>query len=90
MYQTISKSDFRDAFVHANRKDNFSYEALGALYDYIEEMDENYELDVIALCCEFSEQEIPHVLEQYNVESLHDLDTQVIWHNDTHVLFLAF
>lgn len=61
MYQTVSKSDFRDAFQKMGRKDNFSYNALDALYDYLEETghisenDKGYELDVIALCCEFTE-----------------------------------
>lgn len=61
MKQTVSKSDFRDAFVACGRKDSFSYEGLGALFDWIEEMDEGcgteMELDPIAICCDFSEHE---------------------------------
>ncbi len=60
MYQTVSKSDFRDAFQKMGRGDNFTYDGLSALYDFVEEMEtqENEigsELDVIALCCGFCE-----------------------------------
>jgi len=55
MKQTITKYDFIDAFRNAGREDNFSYEGLCALFDWLEELGEEIELDVVALCCEFSE-----------------------------------
>ena len=61
MKQTITKGQFRDAFNNMGRGDQFSYEALGALFDYMEELETDMgsegetELDVIALCCEFTE-----------------------------------
>ena len=61
MKTTALKSDFRDAFQRMNRGNNFTYDGLGALYDFIEEMDAGSdtesELDVIACCCEFTEYE---------------------------------
>lgn len=58
MYQDINFNAFTDAF-NAIRPDNFTYEGLRALFDYLteieEETGEEIELDVIALCCEFSE-----------------------------------
>jgi hypothetical protein len=61
MKQTITKSDFRDAFKKMGRDSNFSYDGLGALFDYLElletETREELELDVIAICCDFSEYE---------------------------------
>lgn len=60
MKTTVSKSDFRDAF-HQMDRDNFSYAGLGALYDFVEELDEDCdtesELDVIAFCCDYVEYE---------------------------------
>ena len=53
IYQDITKSDFRDAFHNMGRADSWSYEGLGALYDYISENMGDYKLDVIALDCEF-------------------------------------
>ena len=59
--KTISRTDFYDAFHRANRGDQFSCEALDALYDHLVKMCESqktsYKLDVIALCREFSEYE---------------------------------
>lgn len=56
MKSTITHaSQFRDAFRQADRQDQFSYEALNMLYEYFEDIDPDMELDVIAICCEYSE-----------------------------------
>ena len=59
MKRTINKSQFADAFKSAGRQDQFSYAGLNALFGYLEEYEDScakeIELDVIALCCEFSE-----------------------------------
>jgi hypothetical protein len=59
MKQNINFSQFNDAFTGHGRQDQFTYQAKRALFDWIEEMDDDcgteYELDVVALCCEFSE-----------------------------------
>lgn len=96
MYQSISRCDFHDAFRNMDRKDHFSYEAKNALFDYLEEYEEStgerIELDVIALCCEFSEESIKDVLENYSLESLEELNdnTLVIWHDDENVLYQSY
>jgi len=58
MKQSVSITDFVNAFEKL-RPDNFSYEGLEALYNYIENLEqdegEEFELDVIALCCSYSE-----------------------------------
>ncbi len=92
MKQTITKSMFRDAFVHMGRKDSFSYEGLGALFDYLEECCEDFELDVIALCCDYSEDTIENVLKSYNLESIEELEdeTSVVWKDEKNVLFACY
>jgi len=57
IYQTVNRCDFADAFIAMNRKDNFSHKGLNTLYEYFEELSEiqDIELDVIAICCEFTE-----------------------------------
>tara|TARA_X000001388_G_scaffold68055_1_gene55654 strand:- start:2360 stop:2662 length:303 start_codon:yes stop_codon:yes gene_type:complete len=56
---TINKYEFSDAFQKMGRGKQFSYEGLDALFDYLEMLEddigEQIELDVIALCCEYSE-----------------------------------
>jgi hypothetical protein len=58
MKTTVTRNDFVDAFRRI-RPDNFTPDALRALFDYFEEMEsstgEEMELDVIAICCEWSE-----------------------------------
>ena len=57
MKQNITFNNFCDSF--EIRKDNFSYEGLRVLYDYLNEFEEDtgtdIELDVIALCCDYCE-----------------------------------
>jgi len=88
--QTIDNaSQFRDEFHAYNRGDQFSYEALGALYDYLEQYSEDVgepmELDVIAICCEFVEYDSLYdvVQDYWDIESLEDL------HDHTQVIELA-
>lgn len=54
----IKKLDFAgfvEAFRIAKREDNFSLSGLKTLYDFLISWPEPYELDVIALCCDFQE-----------------------------------
>ncbi len=59
MKQSINVYQFRDEFARAGREENFSYEGQEALFDWLESYEEDtgeeIELDVIALCCDFSE-----------------------------------
>jgi hypothetical protein len=58
MYHPIGFSQFVDAFRSHDRYNDFGYKALKALFEHIEEYEQDsgqpIELDVIALCCEFS------------------------------------
>ena len=59
-------SQFRDEFRQCGRADQFSYEALGLLFDYLD--DENYDLDVIAICCEYSEDSVSNIARNYGID----------------------
>lgn len=75
MKQTVYLGDFRDAFHRMDRGTQFSYEGLGVLYDYLEEVDPDFELDVIALCCDFSEMDVDEVISTYGLEDdVEDMD----------------
>jgi hypothetical protein len=54
MKQTINQHDFMDAFRRMDR-DYYSYEAYQALFDWYEELDPDFELDVIGICCDWTE-----------------------------------
>ena len=64
-----SAGQFRDAFHRANRGTQFSYEALGLLFDYFEECDPDMELDVIAICCEYCEMTDDEARDSYHVNN---------------------
>ena len=60
MKMTINESRFKNQFRLHGCSDTFSSNGLTALYDHLEEVfDENskyeYDLDVIGLCCDFTE-----------------------------------
>jgi hypothetical protein len=81
IYKTIDIYDFRRAFTDYDRTAHFSYDGLNALFDWLSEMandcTEPYELDVIALCCEFTEySDLAEIKQSYNtinnIDDLHD------------------
>ena len=61
MYIEVNFCKFQDAFYHSERKDQFSYEALRALFDYLESLEEDQaepiKVDDVDLCCEYCEVE---------------------------------
>ena len=76
MYIQITETMFKDEF-KAIRPDNFTYDGLSALYewfiDYEEDTGEPMELDVIAICCDFSEEPLEDGLDNYGLDSLDEL-----------------
>lgn len=69
VYQNITETMFKDSF-HALRPDNFSYQGLSELYHYLTDMSEDcgdMELDVIAICCEFSQEHYTTIIETYGL-----------------------
>ncbi len=98
MIQTISEWDFARAFEQV-RPDNFSRAGLSALYEYLEQYeedtDEQIELDVIALCCDYAEYEsLEKFQEDYSedYESIEDIEreTTVITVDDDGFIILQF
>ena len=73
---TVSNNDFYTAFADI-RPNQFSNEALDALYIYYEDladdMDEPFELDVIAICCDWCEYASLEDL-QLDYKEIYDMD----------------
>lgn len=71
MKQSIYRYEFHQAF-KALRPDNFSYEGLNVLFDYLEQYEEDtgaeLELDVVALCCDFSEDTDANIAANYSID----------------------
>jgi hypothetical protein len=72
MKKTVNYYDFVRAFQDAGRGDQFSLTALGALFDYMEQYEqdcgEEMELDVVAICCYWNEATWQEIADDYNVD----------------------
>ena len=91
--ERVTKTSFRDAF-NQLRPDNFSYEGLSHLYDYLDQLSDDMgqpiELDVIAICCDYSEESVYDVLDNYGLESIDELEEQttVVMHDQQNAVVL--
>jgi secreted PhoX family phosphatase len=81
MIQTVNFHDFVDAFEKV-RPNNFSYEGLGQIFEYLESYEEDtgeqFDLDVIAICCDYSEETPEDIATNYDIdlEGVDDEDIQ--------------
>ena len=82
MKTTVYLDDFRAAFNRAGRGDQFSYEGLELIYDYIDEYErdsgEEIELDVIGICCEWSEDSPENIARSYDIDISGMEDEQIM------------
>jgi hypothetical protein len=84
MKQTVHFEDFYQAF-KSSRANQFSYEGLKTLYEnlvrYEEDCGNEFDLDVIALCCEYSEyKNLKDFQENYNevYKSIKDIEDSTV------------
>lgn len=109
MHQSINLYQFRDAFATADRLGNFSYEGLGILFEYMEQYEsdtgESVELDVIALCCDYTEESFREAADNHGIDisgcadddgiretvlAHLDYETVVCGHTDDIVVYACF
>lgn len=77
IYQKITLHAFRDAFDRMGRGSQFTFDGLEVIFDYLASFDDDVELDVIAICCDFAE------------DTLDDLRQSLDMHEDADVNQLA-
>jgi len=92
MKQSLNFSAFVDAFHAYDCYDQFGYDALQVLFEYLEQYEKDcgqeVELDVIALCCDYSVDSVEDIAEQYGVDlsecedDQDKLDTVTEWLSD--------
>lgn len=72
MKQSVNFSAFVDAFHAYKRYDQFGYDALKVIFDYLEEYEEScgveVELDVIAICCDYTIQGHTGIAQDYSID----------------------
>lgn len=68
LIKRVTEHYFIQSFEDMGREGNFSTEALKEIYEYLENLSESLgediELDVIGICCDFSEITFDEVLEE--------------------------
>ncbi len=87
MKQSVSLYDFKNAFQTSScRKEQFSYEALKGIYEYLTDLEEDtgveIEFDMIAICCDFVEVSLTDLEELENYK-----ETQEVWRDADSVVF---
>jgi len=99
MIKQINWYEFSDWFLKSDTyKNNFSYDGLRSLYDYLEDYEEQsgeaLEFDPIAICCDYSEfDSLEEIQSQYpDIKSLDDLEdkTSVINCDNGHLIIFNF
>ena len=108
MKTTVDFSDFREAFRNYDRDTSYTREGLMMLFEYFEELEgdigEEIELDVIAICCEYSEDNPDDIITNYSIdvegmdddekiEAVRDYlieNTQLVGETSTGFVYLAF
>ena len=70
MKEYVNEHTFRDRFMRSDTyKNNFSYEGLHALFEYIEQVEEDigeeFEFDMVGICCDYTEYDS---LEDFNAD----------------------
>lgn len=75
MKQSVTFSGFVDAFRAYDRYDQFGYKALRVIFDYLEQYEqdcnEELELDVIAICCDYTVDDAASIAREYNIDLAH-------------------
>jgi hypothetical protein len=61
-----SGSALAQEFKAYDRADNFSHDAICALYEYLEELGDDIEIDIISLCCDWSECTLKELVNDYS------------------------
>ena len=72
MKTTVNLDTFRIAFDRMGRSNQFSYVGQRVLFAYLDDYEdstgEELELDVIALCCDFSEEHYKDIADNYSID----------------------
>ena len=99
MKTTVNFSDFVDGFTKLEfRKDQFSYDGLKLIFDYLESFEEDgedIEFDPIGICSDFTETTVPEFNSDYGtkfssieeIEEYLDQHTSVIGRTNDSIVF---
>lgn len=90
MIKTLTFNAFADEFEKSGRKHSFSNLGKRLLFDYLEETDPDYDLDVVELDCEYTEYYIDDLLEEYGADDENDLTEVTIVAREGNTVIVTF
>ena len=96
MKVSINNYEFVEMFENAGRGDNFSRLGRRKLAEYFEQLEEDLDteidIDVIAICCDYSEIDIKDIEHETGCKNLDDLcdNTTVIEVDDETIIYQNF
>ncbi len=72
MKQSVNFSDFCSAFHAHGRFESFGYDALRVIFDYLEQYEEDcneeIELDVLEICCDYNVSDYKTIAQDYLID----------------------
>ena len=78
--RNIGFCEFCDAFRAADRNENFTYQGKRVLFDYLEQYSEDsgehVDLDIIALCVDYNEDDIDTIIKEYSIDVSDAIDEE--------------
>jgi hypothetical protein len=78
MYDSVTEDQFVQGFDDYNRAENFTTEARRILFKYFEQLEEDLGtpiiFDVIAICCEYSEESELAIRSNYSIDENQDIE----------------
>jgi hypothetical protein len=84
MITYVDYTTFSDSFYRHGREKQFSENGLFAIYQYLEDLDPNMQLDVIAICCDFREVLVDddefHQVSEDNIATHHS-EGVILWNS---------
>jgi hypothetical protein len=92
MHIQVTFYDFCNAFYDKGRDNQFTHVGKRALFDYLEASEEeSLELDIIALCCEYTEASYEEIAEMYSIEADDEEDIEeAVWaHLEDHTIIVG-
>lgn len=87
LYVTIDNAFQLRAMFKKFDRDNYSWETYKGLFDYFEEIPENFKLDVIGLCCDLCEESEENIRKAYDLADDENVE-DFLWDNTA--LFSSF
>jgi hypothetical protein len=72
MKQSVNFNDFVNAFHAHDRYDQFGYSALQIIFDYLEQYEDEtgqeIEIDVLAICCDYTVDTVEDIVSNYSID----------------------